>query len=316
VAVAAVVTTAVVAGAVVVATHHHRPGGGSGSNGSEGPTSGGRTSPPATVAAVYLGRCFVPGGALHTEPRSYVFGCDGTGELVQMRWSAWTRDQADGAGVARLDNCTPNCASGTFTSYPVIVHADQARACSNADPTTFYDRLVIAYPKAAPPDIGSPILRYRGHPASEFDDAPSGCALPPPPSYVGLRWIHLPNGMKDLGGSSLNPSVTLGFELIRDAEGREMVWLERFLGHTSTGKPIHRVVSQLYVGPLAAGEVVSFGNCARDPRSTGPDSRIVAITRPPTTGSIPVVRAWLIEPGPLAFRSLPADQVHCLVLGD
>jgi hypothetical protein len=98
-----------------------------------------------------------------------------------MHWTVWAGSHADGTGTASLDDCTPNCAAGTFTSYPVLVHADQVHACSATDPRRYYNRLIIAFPNRAPGGVGTPTLRYRGHPAFSYDEIPMGC-VPPPPS--------------------------------------------------------------------------------------------------------------------------------------
>ena len=133
-------------------------------------------------ATVYLGRCFAPGAPLKVEPSNYVYGCDGTGELENMRWTAWTLDHADGTGTDAVNNCVPSCAQGTFSRYPVVVHASSAQKTACGGP--FYARLVIAYPNGLPSFIGaSGTTHFRGMPAIAYDDLPSlGLSCPGGPS--------------------------------------------------------------------------------------------------------------------------------------
>ena len=52
-------------------------------------------------------------------------GFDGTGVAHpgHLRWASWTRTQATGSGAVWLDDCTPDCAGGTFTAHGVEVRA-------------------------------------------------------------------------------------------------------------------------------------------------------------------------------------------------
>ena len=64
-------------------------------------------------------RC--PGVSPAVRPVSMTIGCDGTGDLEKMKWSAWTSSHAKGMGIARINDCTPSCATGKFHAYPVTV---------------------------------------------------------------------------------------------------------------------------------------------------------------------------------------------------
>jgi len=52
-------------------------------------------------------------------------GFDGGGRAHPGRlvWLMWTTTLARGSGAVWIDNCTPDCASGKFTSFPVKVVA-------------------------------------------------------------------------------------------------------------------------------------------------------------------------------------------------
>ena len=53
------------------------------------------------------------------EPTSIILACaDGNASLVNIAWSSWTSTAAVGAGTYIQNDCTPDCAGGTFISYP------------------------------------------------------------------------------------------------------------------------------------------------------------------------------------------------------
>jgi hypothetical protein len=52
-----------------------------------------------------------------------VDGVDGRNRPGHLSWRKWARTQALGSGAVWLDDCTPDCAKGTFHPYPVQVVA-------------------------------------------------------------------------------------------------------------------------------------------------------------------------------------------------
>lgn len=44
-----------------------------------------------------------------------------------ITWSDWTQSSADGSGAIWLDDCVPDCGSGTRTPYPLTLHASAPR---------------------------------------------------------------------------------------------------------------------------------------------------------------------------------------------
>lgn len=56
------------------------------------------------------------------EPPSIVLACgDGNAGVKDMSWSSWTATSATGTGDVYLNDCTPNCAGGTFHDYPATI---------------------------------------------------------------------------------------------------------------------------------------------------------------------------------------------------
>jgi hypothetical protein len=114
--------------------------------------------PKAVLADIGVG-CTPPGatawiwncGPLVAQPKSLTLACaDANYELASLAWHGWGKASATATGVARANDCTPNCAAGHFHSYRVRVTATTLRACGRA---RYYARLVIAYAGARPQGI-------------------------------------------------------------------------------------------------------------------------------------------------------------------
>ena len=85
------------------------------------------TNPPITSAAlpqVYAKGC--PGDYPATlEPTEIPLACaDYNLRLTELTWSSWTAASANGNGTLMQNDCTPDCAGGTFHSYPTTVTLD------------------------------------------------------------------------------------------------------------------------------------------------------------------------------------------------
>ena len=55
------------------------------------------------------------------RPTSFDVACDGSFELGHLSWTSWNISMATATGVEYVDNCTPNCASGTWSHQNVDV---------------------------------------------------------------------------------------------------------------------------------------------------------------------------------------------------
>jgi len=85
------------------------------------PTSTATTQPlPGVVAD-----CDAPGNAANdtsTKPPSIIIACGSTPLTFQnLSWASWTTNSATGAGQLSEDDCTPDCAGGTFHQYGASV---------------------------------------------------------------------------------------------------------------------------------------------------------------------------------------------------
>ena len=59
--------------------------------------------------------------SMKTEPTQIVTSADGSGYVKYLTWSGWATSTAHGTGVLEVDNCTPNCAEGTYSGYPATI---------------------------------------------------------------------------------------------------------------------------------------------------------------------------------------------------
>jgi serine/threonine-protein kinase len=128
--------------------------------------------PPPSSEPIIIARCWSPGSNLRERPTELEFGCDGTGDLQNMRWSAWGTEGADGTGTALETDCVPDCADGQRIPYPVVVHAKGVTAApaSCGSDFSFYNTLVIAYPQRTGPWPAN--TTYNGMPANRYQDEP------------------------------------------------------------------------------------------------------------------------------------------------
>lgn len=87
------------------------------------------------------------------QPRSYVIACaDGNDYLTKLIWTSWSTTSF-ASGWERINDCTPNCAGGTFHSYPVLVvlWQDRPRPHTHAQR---YAQMTIIYSGTVPQGLG------------------------------------------------------------------------------------------------------------------------------------------------------------------
>lgn len=126
--------------------------------------------PDPDVARVLYGLCGPTSGPdpFPVEPETLLFGCDATGIVNDITWTAWTDTEATGTGTAAVTGCDPSCAEGTTLTYPADIRLDTPVTIGC---TAFYSHLTITFPGPAPPDAQT----INGSPGYFYDDvAPTG----------------------------------------------------------------------------------------------------------------------------------------------
>ncbi|HEU4657043.1 MAG TPA: hypothetical protein VFR97_05940 [Capillimicrobium sp.] len=89
---------------------------------------------PAVASAQDDLRVFFPGNCERNayKPSKIVVACADAGFVVKkIRWGAYGDTRAVGAGTARVNDCDPDCAGGTFHSYDAKVTLSRVRQCGD-----------------------------------------------------------------------------------------------------------------------------------------------------------------------------------------
>jgi hypothetical protein len=85
------------------------------------------------------------------KPRRVIITCaDANFRARGITWSRWTTTAARGKGTALVNDCKPNCANGTFKSYPVRLRAFRPRETGGCVPHSLFTRLGWRFPKGKP----------------------------------------------------------------------------------------------------------------------------------------------------------------------
>ncbi|RZS86863.1 hypothetical protein EV189_2279 [Motilibacter rhizosphaerae] len=79
------------------------------------------------------------------RPHTLWLSCDSTWELKGLRWTRWTATGATGTGTESVNDCKPDCADGSWRSYPVRL-ALSGPIDTEASGRIF-GRIVLTYPK-------------------------------------------------------------------------------------------------------------------------------------------------------------------------
>ncbi len=76
-------------------------------------------TPASTAVPEVVADCNQLAPAPSSHPISIVLACgDGNASLVAINWPSWDSTTAVGTGTYTQNDCTPDCALGTFISYP------------------------------------------------------------------------------------------------------------------------------------------------------------------------------------------------------
>jgi hypothetical protein len=72
---------------------------------------------------------------------------DGSGVIRDLQWTSWTSTSATATGTAWVNNCLPNCATGTVIAYPATVTLDQPVSYGGQ---LYFNRLTTYFPDKTP----------------------------------------------------------------------------------------------------------------------------------------------------------------------
>ncbi len=122
---------------------------------SGGPASGSSGAPastpspavPLTAFTVCMSPVVSCRGEMRTEPSQLLTSGDGSMYVRGISWSGWGNATATGTGTMEIDNCSPNCAQGTFTGYPATITVSNLTAYGGGKQA--YADMTITAPAAA-----------------------------------------------------------------------------------------------------------------------------------------------------------------------
>ncbi len=86
------------------------------------------------------------------KPTTYVLSCaDFNSKFTNLHWTSWGNPTAYATGEARWNDCTPNCASGTWKKEPATVWAWDLKdghytQLASSDPSVLTREVLQPYP--------------------------------------------------------------------------------------------------------------------------------------------------------------------------
>lgn len=85
------------------------------------------------------------------RPSAFILACgDGNSRLSALDWSRWDGRSAVAKGVNLVNDCKPDCAAGTFRSYPVVVRLDHPEPWKKRPQLERFTRISLTYPGGRP----------------------------------------------------------------------------------------------------------------------------------------------------------------------
>jgi hypothetical protein len=94
----------------------------------------------ATAKPVVVVNCT---GKAVVRPTSYILTCaDANDALAGLHWASW-QGVAFGGGTEVINDCYPNCASGKFFSYPVLITLWRAEPRPGHSGQRYFSRLTL-----------------------------------------------------------------------------------------------------------------------------------------------------------------------------
>jgi hypothetical protein len=106
---------------------------------------------PAKAPTYALVSCTAKG---ETEPSSDIITCADAGMLLTaLHWTTWSSRFASAYGTFSENDCKPNCASGHFRAYSVLVTAWGSKSVTGHSSERAYAELTLTFPGSSRPPV-------------------------------------------------------------------------------------------------------------------------------------------------------------------
>jgi hypothetical protein len=90
------------------------------------------------------------------RPSSFALSCDGSYELSKLSWTSWNLNEATATGLSYVNDCTPNCAQGTWSHTNVIVVLWRPEPVTGHKGDYGYSKITFLYPQTGKTQTQSP----------------------------------------------------------------------------------------------------------------------------------------------------------------
>lgn len=191
------------------------------------------------------------------RPPVFGFSADGSGYARVRSWTSWKPSEATASATMELNQCNPNCAQGSFTSYRGLLVLSDPQPCPGSRLTEF--RVVTFIP-----DEGDAYPRD-----ALTADRPLSCVHRAP------RTTSTPNQLAVKPPSGLTSSQKANFlagEAVAEQSGCEGCHLIASSGNNGPGPPLTHIGSARRAAAIAAA--------LRNPTAPMPSFEQLARTSP------------------------------------
>jgi hypothetical protein len=215
------------------------------------------TTATRTPAAVWVDPSTAVEMPAVQRPLIFGFSADGSGYARVQSWTSWTASEATASAAMELNGCHPNCAQGSFTSYPGLLVLSDPQPCPDNRSTefmivTFMPDRGDAYPRDALTTDRSLSCVNR---AAKSTNIPNPVAVKPP---------------SDLTASQ--KATFLAGEVVAEQSGCEGCHLIGSNGNNGPGPPLTHVGS--------ARQPAAISAALRNPTAPMPSFSQLAKTSP------------------------------------
>lgn len=95
-------------------------------------------------------------GIVDVKPSVFFKSCaDGGTTVGEIKWSSWSKDGARGSGTYAINDCKPDCKSGTLTKVPVTVVLSGSNPLKEVRGKRLLDHITIATVDKNPLPLGT-----------------------------------------------------------------------------------------------------------------------------------------------------------------